>query len=246
MNSVGKERYFAEVDDNSAGDTIVELCWKICWTPLGDRKTSPGTIFPWQLAEDNPVISWWGNNLWIKPGEHSHSAGNKLPESTGDKLPESAGEIGSTFLGILFRLDWGSGSTGCLVFRRGNNLILRLPGMLAEECLYSAGECWDLRGWSNFLKVDSRLTLLRESVADLLEILCLIRVDGRPTLLRGEYCWFLSYSTGSEGILVAFFSRTYLGTLVDRATRSLRKFWLPLFLMSPVISPLLRMQIFMS
>ena len=61
MNSVGKERYFAEVDDNSAGDTIVELCWKI--NSAGDRKTSPGTIFPWQLAEDNPVISWWGNNL---------------------------------------------------------------------------------------------------------------------------------------------------------------------------------------
>ena len=29
MNSVGKERYFAEVDDNSAGDTIDTFCWKI-------------------------------------------------------------------------------------------------------------------------------------------------------------------------------------------------------------------------
>ena len=26
VNSVGKERYFAEVDDNSAGDTIDVLC----------------------------------------------------------------------------------------------------------------------------------------------------------------------------------------------------------------------------
>ena len=39
----------------------------------------------------------------------------------------------------------------------GNNLILRLPGMLAEECLYSAGEYLDLPGISNFLKADSRL-----------------------------------------------------------------------------------------
>ena len=29
VNSVGKERYFVEIDDNSAGDTIVELCWEI-------------------------------------------------------------------------------------------------------------------------------------------------------------------------------------------------------------------------
>ena len=55
--------------------------------------------------------------------------------------------------------------------------------MLAEECLYSAGECLDLPGIPNFLKTDNRLTLLGESIADLLEILCLVRVDGRPTLL---------------------------------------------------------------
>ena len=45
---------------------------------------------------------------------------------------------------------------------------------------------------------------------------------GRPTLL-GESIADWSYSGGSEGILVTFFSRTYLGTLVDRATRSLRQ-----------------------
>ena len=49
-------------------------------------------------------------------------------------------------------------------------------------------------GIPNFLKADSSLTLLGESVADLLEILCLVRADGRPTLLGGEYCWILSYS----------------------------------------------------
>ena len=34
----------------------------------GGGKTSPGTIFPWLLAEDNPVISWWGNKLLNKTG----------------------------------------------------------------------------------------------------------------------------------------------------------------------------------
>ena len=58
----------------------------------------------------------------------------------------------------------------------------------------------------NFLKADSRLTLLGESIADLLEILCLVRVDGRPTLPRESIAEIWSYSTGSEGILVSFFS----------------------------------------
>ena len=38
-------------------------------------------------------------------------------------------------------------------------------------------------GIPNFLNADSRLTLLGESVADLLEILCLFGAAGRPTLL---------------------------------------------------------------
>ena len=69
-----------------------------------------------------------------KAGEKcSYSTGEKLPESTGDKLPESTGEI--------FGLYWGSGSTGGSGIPPGNNLILRLPGMLVKECLYSAGKC---------------------------------------------------------------------------------------------------------
>ena len=67
-------------------------------------------------------------------------AGDKLPESTGDKLPESIGDMDSTFLGKPWTV-LGNGSTGVSVFRRGTHLILRLPGMLAEECLYSSGEC---------------------------------------------------------------------------------------------------------
>ena len=69
-----------------------------------------------------------------------YSAGDKLPESTGDKLPKSTGEIDSAFLGKLWTvlgkwLHWG------VCIPPGNNLILRLPGMLADECLHSAGEC---------------------------------------------------------------------------------------------------------
>ena len=87
--------------------------------------------------------------------------------------------------------------------------------------------------------------MLGESITDLLEILRLFGADGRPTLLE-ESIADLSYSTVSGGILVTFLSRTYLGILVDRATRSLRQLLLPLFLMSPIISPLFRMQVFMS
>ena len=66
-----------------------------------------------------------------KAGEmRSYSAGDKLPESTGDKLPESTGEDDSTLLGKLLDctgewLHWG------VCIPPGNNLILRLPGMLA-------------------------------------------------------------------------------------------------------------------
>ena len=98
----------------------------------------------------------------------------------------------------------------------------------------------------NFLKADNRLTLLGESVANLLEILCLFGADGRPTLLEESIAEIWSYSAGSEGILVMFFSRTYLGTWwteqLDRLDNSL----LPLFLMSPVIIPLFCMQVFTS
>ena len=55
-----------------------------------------------------------------------HSAGDKLPEPIGDKLPESTGDMDSI---------------GVSGIPPGNNFILRLSGMLAEECLYSAGEC---------------------------------------------------------------------------------------------------------
>ena len=70
-----------------------------------------------------------------KVGERrTYSAGDKLPESTGDKLQD--------LLGIMIQLSWGnlSDCTGVGI-PPGNNLILRLPGMLIEECLYSAGEC---------------------------------------------------------------------------------------------------------
>ena len=56
-NTLWGERYSVEMfDDNFAGDTIVML--EVLIDSAGDKKTSPRTIFPWLLAEDNPVISW--------------------------------------------------------------------------------------------------------------------------------------------------------------------------------------------
>ena len=53
-NTLWGERYFAGMfDGNFVGDTIVVLI-----DFAGDKKTSPRMIFPWILAEDNPVISW--------------------------------------------------------------------------------------------------------------------------------------------------------------------------------------------
>ena len=43
-NTQWGERYFAEVDGNSAGDTIVTL--EVLIDFAGDRKTSTRTIFP--------------------------------------------------------------------------------------------------------------------------------------------------------------------------------------------------------
>ena len=59
--SVGRDTSL-RLDDNSAGDTVDMLCWGIDELRWGIGRTSPRTILPWQLAEDNPVISWWGNN----------------------------------------------------------------------------------------------------------------------------------------------------------------------------------------
>ena len=54
--------------------------------------------------------------------------------------------------------------------------------MLRNDCILRWGILRSL-GIPIFLKADSRLTLLGESIADLLEILCLFGADGRPTLL---------------------------------------------------------------
>ena len=88
--------------------------------------------------------------------------------------------------------------------------------------------------------------MLGESVADLLGILCLFRADGRPTQLGesiAESCLTL------RGVKVSWLDSSTELTLVPRWTEQLDcldNSLLPLFLMSPVISPLFRMQIFMS
>ena len=66
--------------------------------------------------------------------------------------------------------------------------------MLAWEYLYTPpGNVEILWGMPNFLKADSRLTPLGESVADLLEVLCLFGAAGRSTL-PGESIADWSYS----------------------------------------------------
>ena len=52
--------------------------------------------------------------------------------------------------------------------------------------VYSIGNVEILGDTQLFFRADCRLTLLGESVADLLEILFLVRIDGRPTLLGGR------------------------------------------------------------
>ena len=47
---------FLKFDGSFAGDNIVVL--EVLINFAGDKKTSPRTISPWLLAEDNPVISW--------------------------------------------------------------------------------------------------------------------------------------------------------------------------------------------
>ena len=54
--SMGREILCWGVDDNFAGDSVVMLEALIDFA--GDKKTLSQTIFPWLLAEDNPVISW--------------------------------------------------------------------------------------------------------------------------------------------------------------------------------------------
>ena len=54
--SVGREVFCWNVDGNFAGDTVVTL--EVLIDFAGDTKASLTTLFPWLLAEDNPVISW--------------------------------------------------------------------------------------------------------------------------------------------------------------------------------------------
>ena len=142
---------------------------------------------------------------------------NKVRErrsySAGDKLPKSTGEIDSTLLGKTLELYWGNGSTGVSCIPPGNNLILRLPGMLVEGYLYTP--------LGNIVSFDGKPTLLEESIA-----------ESGLTLWGVEVTWLRS---SVEPTLVPWWTEQ-----LDRLDKSL----LPLFLMSPVINPLSRMQIF--
>ena len=69
----------------------------------GDGKNLPGTIFPWFLAEDNPVISPCEEITLNKTRERRpYSAGDKLPKSTGDQLQGLLGIWILNLLGVSF------------------------------------------------------------------------------------------------------------------------------------------------
>ena len=77
----------------------------------GTGRASPRTIFPWFLAEDNPVINSGGEQpLNIVMERRMYSAGDKPPESTG--------ENDSTLLGTLLDCTREVTPLGCLVFHR--------------------------------------------------------------------------------------------------------------------------------
>ena len=64
------------------------------------------------MAEDNPVISCYGNNSLNQAGTmRSCSARDKLPESTGDKLA-AWGDMSSNFAGEA-GLDSSGGGLNC-------------------------------------------------------------------------------------------------------------------------------------
>ena len=119
--------------------------------------------------------------------------------------------------------------------------------MLAEEYLYTLlGNIKIFWGYPTFpgLMVDQLCS--EESITDLLEILCLFRADGRPTLFGesiADSCLTL------RGVKVSWSYSSAEITLVPWWTEQLSRLddsLLPLFLMSPVINLLFRMQVFMS
>ena len=63
--SVGRGMLCWIVDNNLLG---MSLLFEVLMDFAGDTKASLTTLFPWLLAEDNPVISYWGNNSLNKAG----------------------------------------------------------------------------------------------------------------------------------------------------------------------------------
>ena len=65
-----------------------------------------------------------------------NKAGETRSCSAGDKLPKSTGEIDTTLLGDLLNCTGEVAPLGVCI-PPGNNLILRLPGMLVKEYLHT-------------------------------------------------------------------------------------------------------------
>ena len=84
-------------------------------------------------------------DLTLALGKERTLLGRFMLYFAGGKLPESTGEDDSTLLGKLFRLRWGNGSTGCILYssRKHSYTLLRNIKTvgdaltLAGECLYT-------------------------------------------------------------------------------------------------------------
>ena len=142
-----------------AEDTLVVL--GVLLDFAGDKRISSRTLFPRLSAEDNPVISCWGNNSLNKAERRVRALlGDTLPEFTGGNL---------IAWGDRFRLSWGTGldSSGefwtvLVMFFNGTYpdaledrtiRLLRptlLPLFLWGRHMWDADNCWG----TNLLLVD--------------------------------------------------------------------------------------------
>ena len=117
------------------------------------------------------------------------SCGDYLCTLKGTSFQNLLGKMIQLWRGSFFRLRWEMAPLGVSCILLGNILIscrgiLRLPGMLAEEYLYTLlGNIKIFWRYPTFpgLMVDQLCS--GESIAELLGILFLFRADGRPTLL---------------------------------------------------------------
>ena len=126
----------------------------------GDKKTALTEIFPWLLAEDNPVISCYGNNSLNKAGRRVRALrGISFQNLLGISL--LLGEMGSNFPGELvwtflgkFELHRRSDSTECRYTAGEQSLDQDCRGFLFKN-MYCWGVLRSAGGYPTSFKFDS-------------------------------------------------------------------------------------------